>query len=192
MLRAAVSGSFHRHMLGVYESVGELRALGVDVLSPSDPRVVDAFGEFLFVASDRLRSVKLVQDRHLEAIRQADFLWVVCPDGYTGVSTSGEIMAAFMVGCPVYSLNAATDVTMGEYVRVVTSMRSAVELTHDKRQLRHAMPPSILLDPEAGAQNVLTELEQLVPALNARGGRLHPEQALARARRKLHSTFGMS
>jgi hypothetical protein len=91
MLKATVSGSFHRHMAGVYTAVHELRAAGIDVLSPSDPRVVDFPGEFLFVASDRLRSVKLVQDRHFEAIRSSDLLWVVCPDGYTGSSTSAEI-----------------------------------------------------------------------------------------------------
>ena len=49
-LKATVSGSFHRHMQSVYEAVGELRARNIDVLSPSDPRIVDSLGEFLFVA----------------------------------------------------------------------------------------------------------------------------------------------
>jgi len=35
---------------------------------PSDPRVVEAIGPLLFVASDPHRSVRLVQDRHLAAI----------------------------------------------------------------------------------------------------------------------------
>lgn len=98
----------------------ELRTLGVDVLSPSDPRVVDHIGEFLFVASDRIRAVKLVQDRHLEAIRASDFLVVVCPDGYTGPSTSGEIMAATVLGVPIYSTAPVTDITMREYVQQIS------------------------------------------------------------------------
>jgi hypothetical protein len=73
-LKATVSGSFHRHMPAIYDAVGELRARNVTVLSPSDPRVVDNLGEFLFVASDKLRSIRLVQDRHLQAIRASDFL----------------------------------------------------------------------------------------------------------------------
>ena len=81
MLKASVSGSFHRHMPAIYDAVGGLRALGVEVLSPSDPRVVDHLGEFLFVASDKLRSIKLVEDRHLEAIRASDFLWVCALTG---------------------------------------------------------------------------------------------------------------
>jgi hypothetical protein len=103
MLKATISGSFHRHMPAIYEAVCALRQLGVNVLSPSDPRIVDSIGEFLFVASDRLRSIKLVEDRHLEAIRASDLLWVVCPDGYTGPSTSGEILAAAVLNVPVFS-----------------------------------------------------------------------------------------
>jgi hypothetical protein len=81
MKAAVVSGSFHRHMEGIASAVRELSSLSIRVLSPADPRVVAAQGEFLFVASDRVRSVRLVQDRHLESIRAADFLWLVCPDG---------------------------------------------------------------------------------------------------------------
>ena len=113
MIRASVSGSFHRHMSAIYTAVHELRAAGVDVLSPSDPRVVDFFGEFLFVASDRLRSVKLVQNRHFEAIRSSDFLWVVSPDGYTGPSTSAEIGAAHVLGVPVFSPSRPTPTRLG-------------------------------------------------------------------------------
>jgi len=80
MLAVAVSGSFHRHMGAITAAVHELAALSIRVLSPADPRVVASQGEFLFVASDRVRSVRLVQDRHLESIRAANFLWLVCPD----------------------------------------------------------------------------------------------------------------
>src|SRR5436305_1073674 len=100
MLRATVSGSFHRHMPAIEAAVGELWAKGVEVLSPANPQVVDFRGEFLFVASDRLRSIKLVQDRHLEAIGQSDFVWLVCPDGYTGPSACLEIGYARCAGVP--------------------------------------------------------------------------------------------
>lgn len=103
-----------------------MQGLGVEVLSPSDPRVVDADGDFLFVASDRLRSRRLVEDRHLEAIRASDFLWVVCPDGYTGASTSGEILAAHVLGKPILSTNVALDITIGDYVERVESIAEAV------------------------------------------------------------------
>src|SRR6202011_6288827 len=98
MLTASVSGSFHRHMGAISTAVDELAALSIRVLSPADPRIVAQQGEFLFVASDRVRSVRLVQDRHLDSIRAANFLWLVCPDGYVGSSASMEIGCAATAG----------------------------------------------------------------------------------------------
>jgi len=113
-------------MAAIQEAVGNLRALGVDVLSPSDPTVVAADRDFLFVASDKLRSRKMVEDRHLEAVRNSDFLWVVCPDGYTGASTSGEILAAAVLKVPVFSTSKALDITIGDYVETVPGVRTAI------------------------------------------------------------------
>src|ERR1700722_16313784 len=111
-LRAAVSGSFHRHMEAITSAVHELASKSVLVLSPADPRVVAQQGEFLFVASDRVRSVRLVQDRHLESIRAADFFWLICPDGYVGQSASMEIGFAAAVGVPIFSTYAPSDLTL--------------------------------------------------------------------------------
>src|SRR5580704_16482770 len=121
MLTATVSGSFHRHMEAITRAVHELAALSVRVLSPADPRIVAFQGEFLFVASDPVRSVRLVQDRHLESIRAANFLWLVCPDGYVGQSASMEIGYAVREGVPIYTTHAPTDLTLRQYVRVVQS-----------------------------------------------------------------------
>jgi hypothetical protein len=191
MLKATVSGSFHRHMPAIYDAVCELRALGVDVLSPSDPRIVDHFGEFLFVASDRLRSIKLVEDRHLEAIRASDLLWVVCPDGYTGPSTSGEILAASVLNVPVYSDAPALDITIGQYVRRVLSVRVAIsEVAMAERpsfQVDH-----ILLDPEDAINQTVRTLEGLRQTMAGRGRDRsgQPEYELDRTRRLLRQTFG--
>src|SRR6266478_4448073 len=103
MLTATVSGSFHRHMEAITKAVHELASLSVHVLSPADPRIVAFQGEFLFVASDPIRSVRLVQDRHLDCIRASSFLWLVCPDGYIGLSGAMEISAARENNVPVFS-----------------------------------------------------------------------------------------
>jgi hypothetical protein len=191
MLKAAVSGSFHRHMPAIYDAVGDLRALGVDVLSPSDPRVVDAMGEFLFVASDRLRSIRLVQDRHLEAIRVSDFLWVVCPDGYTGPSTSGEILAASVMGVPVFSVSPALDITIGQYVCRVPSMRAAIEQVIGKKRPR-VSAQHVLIDPEQAISNSLRTIECLGPILMNRSQQSGlAEHRLEQAREELRKSFGL-
>lgn len=189
MLKAAVSGSFHRHMAAIYEAVGDLRVRGVVVLSPSDPRVVDNIGEFLFVASDKLRSIRLVQDRHLEAIRASDFLWVVCPDGYTGASTCMEIGTALAAGVPVFSNAPALDITIGEYVRRVCGYEDAISFVNQRQRIEQ--PTTILLDPDQVIDELINALSDLRPSLIGRQGnrRDDPERKFDATRSKLAQTL---
>src|SRR5271168_2686039 len=147
MLNATVSGSFHRHMEAITTAVHELAALSVHVLSPADPRIVAYQGEFLFVASDPIRSVRLVQDRHLESIKAANFLWLVCPDGYVGQSASMEIGYAAAVGVPIFSTHAPTDLTLRQYVTIVPSLATALSIV--SAFARPRQPEGILVDPHA-------------------------------------------
>lgn len=192
MTAVTVSGSFHRHMTAIYEAVSELRALGANVLSPSDPRVVDHIGEFLFVASDNLRSIKLVQDRHFAAIKSSDFLWVVCPDAYTGASTCLEIGAAYHSGTPVYSATTPSDITVREYVQVVDSLVEAMHLCElkTKKTTGHVYPT--LIDPAKSIDLVVASLEELRPALLGRGQDVSkdPERKLMWTKRLVLDTFG--
>lgn len=190
MLKATVSGSFHRHIAGIYEAVGELRARGVAVLSPSDPRVVDNVGEFLFVASDRLRSIRLVQDRHLAAMRASDFLWVVCPDGYTGASTCMEIGAALTAGVPVYASSPALDITVGEYVQRVSGFSEAIAQMKSKKRVER--PATVLLDPDRIIDQSIDALSQLRPSLLGKvGDGRDAERQFHKTRHTLAQTFNL-
>jgi hypothetical protein len=146
MLTATVSGSFHRFMLEIEGAVRSLAELGVKVVSPADPRVVDAVGEFLFVASDRVRSIRLVQDRHLESIAASDFLWLVCPDGYVGQSASMELGFAVAHGVPVFSTALPVDLTLRHYVKKVANINSVVSNIDEVPRHR---PESFLINPHA-------------------------------------------
>jgi hypothetical protein len=162
-MRASVSGSFHRHMDAITSAVHQLASLCIHVLSPADPRVVAQQGEFLFVASDRVRSVRLVQDRHLESIRAADFLWLVCPDGYVGSSASMEVGYAAAVGVPIFGAHAPTDLTLREYVSVVPKLSEAVRKVEASDRPR--LPGGILIDPHASAEEAHGILERIETAL---------------------------
>lgn len=189
MLKATVSGSFHRHMQAIYQAVGALREAGVDVLSPSDPRVVDHIGDFLFVASDKLRSIKLVQDRHLHAIRASTFLWVVCPDGYTGPSVSMEIGAAFACGVPVFASAIPIDITLKAYVNCVPTIHHAIGAVSHRGAKRLAS--HILLDPTVEIESIHDTLDGLKPYLMGRAGdgRLDAENKLAEAAKFVRLRF---
>jgi hypothetical protein len=172
MLTATVSGSFHRHMDAITRAVHELASLSVRVLSPADPRVVAQQGEFLFVASDRIRSVRLVQDRHLESIRAASFLWLVCPDGYVGQSAAMEIGFAAGAGVPIFATFAPSDLTLREYVRIVPSISDAVVRAASSGRSRHA--EGILIDPRASIEKVQETLEQIKDCLTRSKGTEDP------------------
>ncbi len=147
MIVATVSGSFHRHMAAIRDAVMEFVDLGVHVLSPSDPRIVDQRGDFLFVASDRVRSVRMVEDRHLECIRASHFLWLVAPDGYVGQSASLEVGFAITVGTPIFGAVRPFDLTLRQYVRQVPSMRAAIEAAVTERRGTPLNLAGFLIDP---------------------------------------------
>lgn len=192
-LSATVSGSFHRHMTAVCETVRTLTDAGVRVLSPSDPRIVDEIGPFLFVASDRHRSVRLVQDRHLDAIRNSDFLLLVCPDGYVGQSASLELGFAIGLEVPIFSLNLPPDLTLRQYVQQVDSIADAIQML-PARRIRRGAIPSLLVDPSEAIKGAHDHLEQvrslLVPRSIMTGYDPFPE--LARQHRKIEKLIALS
>jgi hypothetical protein len=181
MLNATVSGSFHRHMEAITRAVHELAALSVRVLSPADPRIVAFQGEFLFVASDPVRSVRLVQDRHLESIRAANFLWLVCPDGYVGQSASMEIGYAVREGVPIFATRAPDDLTLRQYVKVVPSIVEAIRMSSVQPQRRRV--PGILIDPRASVEKAHHILDRIGATLTRS---INPEEA----GRLVHSDVG--
>ena len=167
MLTAAVSGSFHRHMEAITSAVRELATLSVRVLSPADPRVVASQGEFLFVASDRVRSVRLVQDRHLESIRAANFLWLVCPDGYVGQSASMEVGFAAAAGVPIFATHAPYDLTLREYVTIVPTLSAALRRIAASSRPRRS--EGLLIDPHASVEAAHDILERMKAVLTRQG-----------------------
>lgn len=162
-MAVTVSGSFHRHMSAISSAVYELANAGIRVLSPADPRVVAAQGEFLFVASDPVRSVRLVQDRHLECIRAADFLWLICPDGYVGQSASMEVGFAAAAGVPIYATHAPSDLTLRQYVTVVPVLAQAIRIISARSQPKRN--EGLLINPRASIAEVHDMLERLGTAL---------------------------
>lgn len=189
MLAATVSGSFHRHMEAITSAVRELATLSVRVLSPADPRVVAAQGEFLFVASDRVRSVRLVQDRHLESIRAANFLWLVCPDGYVGQSASMEVGFAAAAGVPIFATQVPSDLTLREYVTIVPSLSLALRRVEASSRPRRT--EGLLIDPRASVEEAHHILERIEAALTRQNGSREPADVVFRSVADLHTKLGL-
>lgn len=150
-------------MDAITAAVHELAALSVRVLSPADPRIVAQQGEFLFVASDPTRSVRLVQDRHLESIRAANFVWLICPDGYVGQSASMEIGFAAAAGVPIFAAHQPADLTLRQYVHIVADLKTAVSKNCVHAYCRRA--EGILVDPHASVEKAHYVLDRIGTAL---------------------------
>jgi hypothetical protein len=156
-VQVTVSGSFRRAMAAVQDVVEEIVDAGAFVLSPADPRIVDQFGDFVFVASDRIRHIRSVQGRHLAAIAASDFLWLVAPDGYVGQSAAMEIGYAAACEIPVYSDEVPSDLTLRQWVNTAPSAAAVIRQLGEARAgapgpAGPQAPGSLLLDPARGIE----------------------------------------
>jgi hypothetical protein len=167
MLTATVSGSFHRHLHAISLAVQELTDRGVKVLSPADPRVVDSVGDFLFVASDRVRSIRMVQDRHIESIRASSFLWLVTPDGYVGQSAAMEMGFATANQVPIFSTCLPFDLTLRQYVRLVTDLAVVCTLLQETTDRR---AEGFLINPHDSIETVRRSLDRIERSLKVAEG----------------------
>jgi len=175
-INATVSGSFRRAMGAVQEAVYALTDAGVHVLSPADPRVVDKFGDFVFVASDRVRAIKLVQSRHLAAIAASDLVWLVAPDGYIGQSGAMEIGYAVSVGTPVFTSEVPIDLTLRQYVTTLPTPEDAIREVRRGRlaEREPGNAANVLLDPDGVLQMAHDDLERIAVKLSRPSGSAAP------------------
>ena len=97
-----VSGSFRRFFEEISRTVAEFERIGVRVLSPSISKIVNPGEEFAVFSTDHTTDVKTLEDRHLDAIRRSDALYLCDPGGYLGASTMMEVGAAIGWGKLVF------------------------------------------------------------------------------------------
>lgn len=186
-LTATVSGSFRRAMAAVTGAVYALTDAGVRVLSPADPRIVDQFGDFVFVASDRARAIRLVQSRHLAAIDASDFVWLVAPEGYIGQSAAMELGFAVAVRTPVYCSEVPIDLTLRQYVTIAPTVLDAVRAARSGN-CRAAPSTNVLLEPGSAIEAGHGELERIATELTVQRDPLSSAAVQAARRLKCHVT----
>jgi hypothetical protein len=171
-LRATVSGSFTRAIDEVGRAVLELTARGVEVLSPKDPRPVDRMQDFVFVASDTMRTVRVLQERHFAAIDDSDLLWLCIVDGQLGDSVAAEVHHANLAGVPVFTTAVPDSLYWRQVVQTVQSLAQALSIVASSqtspRELLKFAAPAFLLHPEAAAEIVHCATESLCRRLTGR------------------------
>ena len=117
-MKCVISGSFRKFYTQVVELIDEFGDLGMEVLSPAKSEIVNPGGEFVILKSDHSEFIKDLEQKHLDAIKNADFLYICNPGGYVGKSASVEIGYAHALEKPIYSMERPEDGTLAEFIVV--------------------------------------------------------------------------
>lgn len=128
-IKITISGSFRKHLKAVTQTILEFEKLGVSVLSPKFIKPKNPGAEFVLFEGEDTDNPRKLEDRHLNAIKQFDALYVVDPDGYVGNSAVMEIGFTLALGKPVFAKWQPTEfiLTQTGYVKAA-SVKTAVEL----------------------------------------------------------------
>lgn len=125
-LSVVICGSYHRGKEELIQARRSLAEAGARVLSPLDLDFVDERDGFLFAAHEVDEQPGDIEERHLGAMRIADFVWLHAPDGYIGTSAAVELGFAYAQGLTVYSTEPPEEPAFLHMVRVVRDPASAV------------------------------------------------------------------
>lgn len=183
-----VSGSFRKAMSEVQSAVEWFTDAGALVLSPADPRIVDSFGDFVFVASDQVRRLRTVQARHLASVAASDLLWLVAPEGYVGQSAAMEIGYAAAHQVPIFCTEVPIDLTLRQWVITVASQAEALRWLHEPQPQPDMSKASVLLDPLSSIQDSHDDLDVVQRGLTQSPNQqqtLASEAAMLRVRERL-------
>ncbi|HEX4114724.1 MAG TPA: hypothetical protein VHY18_02500 [Solirubrobacteraceae bacterium] len=142
--RAVICGSFRREVAVLQADFQELEATGCEVLSPRDVRFVAEVDGFVLAEHELDQAPEAIEHRHLESLRQADFVWLHAPAGYVGASAAMELGIAGELGLPVYSRNMPTDPVLARVVRHAHSPREATDIARSRGAHTPAPPLRVL------------------------------------------------
>lgn len=129
-LRVVVSGSYKKQVLDLKRDYEMLLDLGFEILSPSSVDFTKEEEGFVYTSDDVSSSPRQIELRHLQAIRQCDFVWLHVPEGYVGQSGALEIGFAFELGIPIFAREIPTDVTLRAFVTQVAHPSALANLVH--------------------------------------------------------------
>lgn len=131
-------GTYRKDPEGLRRTFERLQDTGFSVLSPSNPFIETEEHGFVYMRQESMQTPNKIENKHLDAIQQADFVWFFAPDGYVGPTGALEVGFARAAGVPVYTDTNLSDLTIRNFVEVVESPSAVYEAFKHHRVL----PPS--------------------------------------------------
>lgn len=137
-LRAVVCGSFRKGASLLRADYAEL-SNAYEVLSPVGLDFVDDTAEFVRLPAEVGKPADEIEQQHINAISEADFVWLHAPDGYIGASAMFELGYARALGLPIFSREPVQENAFQPFVTVIdgpTAIDLRQELTSPGNALR--------------------------------------------------------
>jgi NTP pyrophosphatase (non-canonical NTP hydrolase) len=132
-----ISGSYRKQFEALKEIYEQFRELGCVVLSPSSVSIVREEDGFVYMRGEETETPERIEERHLNAIQRASFVWLHDPQGYVGPTAALEIGYANAAGVPVYAQQLPEEKRFQAFVRLVESPAAIVN-----NRPEHPDPPA--------------------------------------------------
>lgn len=117
-LRAVLCGSFRRDPDNLRQTFNHL-VEAHELLSPLSVEFVDNTVEFVRLRHELADAPTDIEQRHLDALTEADFIWLHAPEGYIGASAMFELGHAKALGIPIFTDSIPAEETYRSWVTVV-------------------------------------------------------------------------
>jgi NTP pyrophosphatase (non-canonical NTP hydrolase) len=116
-----ISGTYRKGFEALKHTYEEFRDLGCDVLSPTSVTITSEEDGFVYMKGEETETPNAIEERHLNAIQQASFVWLHAPEGYVGPTSALEIGFARAAGVPVFARVAPSERAFRSFVQVVAA-----------------------------------------------------------------------
>lgn len=134
-------GTYRKDPEGLRKTFESLKDHGFSVLSPGNVFIEGEQDGFVYMRHESTQSPRQLENKHLDAILRADFVWFFAPDGYVGPTGALEVGFARANGIPVYCDTPLKDILIKEFVDIVDSPMSVFE--HFRSNRVPPPPPAV-------------------------------------------------
>jgi hypothetical protein len=123
-----ISGSYRKHLPGIYMLKLILESRGITVLSPIGSRVINPGEEFAILDDDPVVDHRTLQDSIFAKIRRSSFLTSFNEDGYMGAASLIEYGYAISQGIQILTLRPVEDPNIAPYTRLLSDIIGEVDV----------------------------------------------------------------
>ncbi len=117
-MNVTLIGSFRKYYKEICDAYEIFEQNGIAILSPKKSRILNPNDEFVFLKSDPQNvGIKAIEDVVLDAIDNSDFIYLVNPFGYIGISVGFELGHCIAKQKPVYSSDPISEVSLQPLIK---------------------------------------------------------------------------